>query len=66
METTSNGFSTQPPAVEEIVLPADLEERTFIQFDEMVRKGRIFYDHQKDPGEVYVDDGFLVSGNPFF
>lgn len=47
--------------VEDIVLPADLEERTNVQFDDMVSKGRIFYDHQAEPGEVFVDDGFLVS-----
>lgn len=47
--------------IEEIHLPSDLEERTNKQFDEMVRKGRIFYDHQTKPGEVCVDDGFLVS-----
>lgn len=47
--------------IEEIRLPSDLEERTNRQFDEMVRKGRIFYDHQTEPGEVCVDDGFLVS-----
>lgn len=47
--------------IEEIHLPSDLEERTNRQFDEMVRKGRIFYDHQTEPGEVCIDDGFLVS-----
>jgi hypothetical protein len=47
--------------IEEIHLPPDLEERTNKQFDEMVRKGRIFYDHQTKPGEVCVDNGFLVS-----
>jgi hypothetical protein len=50
--------------IEEIHLPPDLEERTSRQFDEMVRKGRIFYDHQTEPGEVCVDDGFLVSWRP--
>ncbi|KUL83469.1 hypothetical protein ZTR_10811 [Talaromyces verruculosus] len=47
--------------IEEIHLPLDLEERTNKQFDEMVRKGRIFYDHQTKPGEVCVDDGFLLE-----
>lgn len=47
--------------VEDIVLPADLEERANAQFDDMVSKGRIFYDQQTEPGEVFVDDGFLVS-----
>lgn len=47
-------------SIEEIHLPSDLEEKTNKQFDEMVRKGRIFYDHQTQPGEVCVDDGFLV------
>jgi hypothetical protein len=47
--------------VEDIVLPADLEERTNAQFDDMVSKGRIFYDQQTEPGEVFVDDEFLVS-----
>jgi ATP adenylyltransferase len=50
--------------VEDIVLPADLEERTNVQFDDMVSKGRIFYDQQTEPGEVFVDDGFLVSVKP--
>lgn len=47
--------------IEEIHLPTDLEERTNRQFDEMVRKGRIFYDNQTEPGEVCVDNGFMVS-----
>jgi hypothetical protein len=47
--------------IEEIILPSDLEERTNKQFDEMVRKGRIFYDHQTEPGEVCIENGFLVS-----
>ncbi|EED19642.1 5',5'''-P-1,P-4-tetraphosphate phosphorylase, putative [Talaromyces stipitatus ATCC 10500] len=49
------------PDIEDTKLPSDLEERTNIQFDEMVRKGRIFYDHQTEPGEVCVDDGFVIE-----
>jgi hypothetical protein len=44
----------------EIDLPPDLEERTYIQFDDMVRKGRIFYDRQTEPAEVFVHKGFWV------
>jgi hypothetical protein len=53
-----------PVAVEEITLPPDLEEKTNAQFDEMVRKGRIFYDEQTEPGELVVDDGFQVREQP--
>ena len=58
---TANLHALSSCPIEEIHLPLDLEERTNKQFDEMVRKGRIFYDHQTNPGEVCVDDGFLVS-----
>lgn len=46
--------------IQEIVLPPDLEERTYAQFDELVSNGKIFYDEQTEPGEI-VDDGFLVG-----
>jgi ATP adenylyltransferase len=53
-----------PVTVAEIALPPDLEERTYAQFDDMVRKGRIFYDHQTEPGELVVDNGFQVRELP--
>lgn len=46
--------------IQEIILPPDLEERTYAQFDELVSIGKIFYDEQTEPGEI-LDDGFLVS-----
>ncbi|KAL1970213.1 hypothetical protein VTN77DRAFT_5373 [Rasamsonia byssochlamydoides] len=41
-----------------INLPPYLEEKTYARFDDMVRQGRIFYDQQTGPGELFVHEGF--------
>lgn len=43
-----------------IDLPPDLEEKTLARFDDLVRRGRIFYDHRTEPGELVVHEGFQV------
>jgi hypothetical protein len=56
--TTSDNTHNRHLAMEPLY-PTDLEERTLARFDELARKGKIFY--EEAVSELIIVDGFDVS-----